>query len=48
MLLIAVAVIHPGCMGIGDGKALIVDGAFGLIGLEPLATLIAWRAPARQ
>ncbi|WP_017672025.1 PepSY-associated TM helix domain-containing protein [Blastomonas sp. AAP53] len=41
MVLIALAAAHLGFMGTGDRMALIVDGAFGLIGLGLLATVVA-------
>jgi len=34
------AAAHPVFIGTSDGMALIVDGAFGLIGLGLLATLV--------
>lgn len=45
-LLIALALAHPVVVGAGDGMALIVDGAIGLIGLGLLATSAPWQRTA--
>lgn len=39
-LLITAATIHPVVLGTGDDRTLILDGAFGLIGLGLLGTII--------
>lgn len=44
-LLLALAVMHPLLMGIGDSMALIIDGSIGLIGVGLLVTVLVWRSP---